>query len=289
MLPEAMSEDLLYIAAWEGDVYVYTYPQGRLVGTLTGFATPRGTCADSAGDVFIVAYSDGSTSSSTIYEYAHGGTNPIATLSDPDVAVGCAVDPTSGNLAASGNGVAIFKNASGNPKMYYSSEYSFYYCSYDKRGSLYLMAINGRYADQQVLVRLASGSSNFQQISLSPKLYTASNISPTVQWDGKHIAVTSDQDRRPVSLYRLRITGSSGVVISSATLNSPKNVYYGQMWIQEKTIIGAGYGHHDSDAFLWSYPKGGVPDRTIRKVGGTRFPLVSAVTVSVGQSQKAAL
>ena len=289
MLPEATSGDLLYIAAWgNGDTYVYTYPQGRLVGTLTGFATPRGDCADSAGDVFIVAYSNGSTSSSTIYEYAHGGTNPIATLSDPDVAVGCAVDPTTGNLAATGKVVAIFKNASGNPQLYYSSEYSFYYCSYDDKGNLYIMAINGRYADQQVLVRLASGSANFEQISLSPKLYTASNISPTVQWDGKHLAVTSDQERRPISLYRLRIAGSKAVVISSATLISPKNNYSGELWIQGKSIVGAGYVKRGyENAFLWPYPKGGAANRSIRRLGETPDPLVSGVTISVAQTQKA--
>jgi hypothetical protein len=288
MESKASSQDLLYVAAspngQNGNAYVYTYPQGHLVGTLTGFATPRGECADSAGDVFVVAYSNGSMSSSTIYEYGHGGTNPIATLSDPDVAVGCAVDPTTDNLAASGNGVAIFKNASGNPTMYHSSEYSFYYCSYDDKGNLYVMAINGRYADQQVLVRLASGSSNFEQISLSPKLYMAENISPTVQWDGKHIAVTSEQSRGPISLYRLRIAGNKAVVISSATLSSLKNNFSGGMWIQGKSIIGVGHGKRAYwDAFLWPSPKGGLPDRTIRRVGETRYPAVSAVTVSVGQ------
>jgi hypothetical protein len=170
--------------------------------------------------------------------------------------------------------------------MYYGSKYGFYYCSYDNKSNLYLTAANGS-TEKAVLVRLASGSASFEQISLIPKLYVAGNIAPTVQWDGRHITVTSDQERSPISLYRLRITGSSATVISSATLNSPKNVYYGQMWIQEKAIIGVGYGHHDSDAFLWPYPKGGVPYRTIKKVGGTRFPLVSAVTVSVVQSQKA--
>ena len=108
MEPKASQQDLLYLASSssEGSVYVYTYPQGRLAGTLTGFIAPRGECSDSAGDVFIVAYSNSSYTASTIYEFAHGGTDPIATLSDPDGAVGCAVDPTTGNLAASGNGVA---------------------------------------------------------------------------------------------------------------------------------------------------------------------------------------
>jgi hypothetical protein len=287
----ASQEDLLYVAASpdgpNGSAYVYTYPQGRLVGTLTGFVEPRGECADSAGDVFIVAYANQSMTSSTIYEYAHGGTKPIATLSDPGVAIGCAVDPTTGDLAATGHGVAIFKNASGNPTMYYSSEYSFYYCGYDDRSNLYLMAINGQYADQEVLVRLASGSRNFEQVTLDVKLYISSNISPIVQWDGKHIAVTSDPYPKPVYLYRLRVTGSSASVISSATLNSAMNDYSGGMWIQGKSIIGVGHDkpRHYEAAFLWPYPKGGLPSRTIKKIGKTQYPEVSAVTVSVAQSR----
>ena len=288
MLPEAKSEDLLYIAAWPGygAAYVYSYSKGQLVGTLTGFAEPFGECTDSAGDVFIVAYSNSSTSSSTIYEYAHGGSSPIASLNDPKTAQGCAVDPKTGDLAAAGDAVAIFKNASGKPKLYYSSGYGFYYCTYDNKSNLYLTTPNGG-PDEEALVRLASGSASFEPISLTPKLYSGGNISPTVQWDGKHIAVTSTPYRKPISVYRLRIVGSNATVISTATLSSPKNVYYGETWIHGKTIIGVGYSHHDWDAFLWPYPKGGLPVRTIKKVGETRDPEVSAVTVSVAQSQKA--
>jgi hypothetical protein len=284
-LPEAKSIGLLYVAGSQngqnGSAYVYTYPQGRLVGTLTGFAEPFGECTDSAGNVFIVAYSNGSTSASTIYEYAHGGTKPIATLSDPDVAVGCAVDPTTGNLAASGNGVAIFKNATGNPA-YYSSGYHFYYCGYDERGNLYLTAVNEQYGDRAQLVRLASGSTEFEQIALNTKLYSSGNIWPSVQWDGKHMAVTSTPYRKPISVYRLHITGTSAMVVSSATLSTPENNYSGETWIQGKSIIGVGHaGGHYEAAFLWPYPKGGPPGRTIKRLGKTLYPEVSAVTVSV--------
>ena len=290
MLPEAKNSDLLYVAASQngqnGSAYVYTYPQGRFVGTLTGFARPFGECADSAGNVFIVTYSNESMNSSTIYEYAHGGTTPIATLSDPKTALGCAVDPTTGNLAASGDGVAIFKNASGNPTMYYSSQYSFYYCGYDDQSNLYLMAPNEKYADQQQLLRLPSGSSTFEQVSLNEHLYNSGNIWPSVQWDGKHMAVTSDPYRKPISLYRLRITGSNATVIGSATLSSPANNYSGETWIQGKSIIGAGHAkpRHYEAAFLWAYPEGGDPGRTIKRVGETLYPEVSGVTVSVDQS-----
>ncbi len=43
MMPSASSEDLLYVSSIDkGDIYVYSYPQGKLVGTLTGFIKPGG-------------------------------------------------------------------------------------------------------------------------------------------------------------------------------------------------------------------------------------------------------
>ena len=53
MLPEAKRENLLYVVD-EGarDVYVYSYPQRVLVGTL-GFDYPTGDCVDKAGNVWI--------------------------------------------------------------------------------------------------------------------------------------------------------------------------------------------------------------------------------------------
>lgn len=52
---------------------------------------PMGLCSDVSGKVWIVSDS----ASPVIIEYAHGGTTPIATLSDPDgQPEGCAVDPS---------------------------------------------------------------------------------------------------------------------------------------------------------------------------------------------------
>jgi hypothetical protein len=102
MLPEATSENLLYVSSssgFSGIVRVYSYPHGRRVGALTSLTYAGGECVDSAGDVFIVEFSGPSSAGSTVYEYAHGGSTPIATLADPGSGFGCAVDPTTGNLA----------------------------------------------------------------------------------------------------------------------------------------------------------------------------------------------
>jgi hypothetical protein len=283
---KASSQDLLYIAAGavNGAVYVYSYPEGRLVGTLTGFLEPFGECADSAGDVFVVAYANSSMKSSTIYEYAHGGTTPIATLSDPNVAFGCAVDPTTGNLAASGDGVAIYQHATGNPTMY-SSNFAFHYCGYDDEENLYLSAGDDSSYNEAQLIRLARGSSEFEQINLNEPLYKYT-LWPSVQWDGKHMTVLSNPYRKPLLIYRLRISGSSATVVGSTEVSSSKNNYKGQTWIKGDTIVGTGYAKRAYvTAFLWRYPAGGAARRQITKAGGVRGPDVSGVTVSVGRRQ----
>ncbi len=120
--PEAKRRGLLYISDGSTyDVYVYAYPGGKLVGTLTGFTEPAGECVDKVGDVFITSQTFSGTG--TIYEYAHGGTQPIQTLNDAaGNPRGCSVDRTTGNLAVSnfaslsgGGSVSIYTNAQGTP------------------------------------------------------------------------------------------------------------------------------------------------------------------------------
>jgi len=68
MTPDAKLRELLYVSDDATyDVYVFSYPQGKLVGTLTGFAAPGSLCSDAQGDVFIP-----NVLTSTIVEYAHG-------------------------------------------------------------------------------------------------------------------------------------------------------------------------------------------------------------------------
>jgi hypothetical protein len=72
-MPEAKTEDLLYISN-AYTVTVYSYPKGKLVGTLRHFLRPLGECSDQTGDVFIA------NGAGQIFEYAHGGKKPFATL-----------------------------------------------------------------------------------------------------------------------------------------------------------------------------------------------------------------
>lgn len=64
-----------------------------LEGTLTGQSTPLGLCSDSNSNVYVVE-----NGSSTVVEYAHGGTEPIAVFGhvSNSYPVDCSVSPTTG-------------------------------------------------------------------------------------------------------------------------------------------------------------------------------------------------
>ena len=116
MLPEAKGDELVYLAGQQGDTYVYSYPSGKLVGTLSGLGGGQYECVDRVGDVFI-------TTPTGIYEYAHGGTQPINFLPLAHSS-GCAIDPVTGNLAvvAIGPTIYVYANAQGNPTAYTDGE-----------------------------------------------------------------------------------------------------------------------------------------------------------------------
>jgi sugar lactone lactonase YvrE len=97
MLPEARSEDLLYVANSSGysgnGVLVYDYRNGKQVGSLTGFDSPDGECVDAKGDIYVVNLGNGETD-----EYAYGGSRALKTFATNGIAVGCSVS-RSGDLA----------------------------------------------------------------------------------------------------------------------------------------------------------------------------------------------
>jgi hypothetical protein len=282
MSPTASGQDLLYVTDGE-DVYAYAYPHGQLVGELTGFVDALGECVDAAGDVFIVTPANKSNSSGIIYEYPHGGTSPIARLSDPNPVYGCAVDSHSGNLAVVGGGVAVYKHASGEPVIYDGSV-GFYFCGYDTKGNLYLSA-ETQDPDQDQLDGLPAGGNQVEQITLSVPLYNEDYSSPpSVQWDGKYMTVSSTAEREPVYLYRLRISGDTAKVVGTTTLSSKRNTLKsGQIWIQGNRALGADFnGKASGGVDSWSYPNAAKP-RGIVPHTVSLFPFGIVVSPAVSQ------
>jgi hypothetical protein len=190
MKPGASGSDLLYINDDYQNVFVFTYPQGKLVGKLTGFWGPLGMCSDAQGDVFVTEL--GTTNGSKppeILEYAHGGTSPINTLTDGDYyPEGCSVDPITGNLAVASarvrnpGSLAIFANAQGSPTFYTDPNiFEFWYCAYDNQGNLF--ASGGNNNEDLALAELSNGT-----ILTDITLNKTSSAPAAIQWDGTYFS-----------------------------------------------------------------------------------------------------
>ena len=260
MAPEAKGDNLLYISdASTYDVNVYSFPSAKLVGQLTGFTEPAGECVDTSGDVFITSSTFYGTG--TIFEYAHGGTQPIAALSDPDgYPHGCSIDPTTGNLAvanfnseSSGGDVVIYPDAQGTPTAYTDpSIYVYFFCGYDPSGNLFVDGRSSSNASE--FAELLAGQSSFSDISLNQNI----GFPGGVQWHSKLLAI-GDQDTNVV--HRFAIRGGAGHQVGMISLADAGDVV--QFWIQGGQIIGpdTSYG----DVGFWKYASGGQPLKIITK------------------------
>jgi hypothetical protein len=286
--------DLIYVSSYRpGEVYIYTYPRGHYVNTIGKLGQYLGgECSDRAGNVYVAT----STSDhvSTIYKFGHGDASPIATFADQGQASGCAVDPSTGDLAVSnlqddssnnpypGNGdVAVFPRARGNPSMYYTSAYrGFYFCGYDNGGNLYLSASEDYHSGESFLVRLKSDSGSFEPINVDATIYGEASV----QWDGAHIAIssyTNVDERGSVIIDRLAISGRSATVLGTTTLHSAAGHHKGQLWIAKDRVVGIDHYHGDANVSIWPYPLGGASRHTISHVGSDDDRDLWGVTVSV--------
>lgn len=251
-------KSLLYVADESvGDVDVYSYPKGKLKGTLTGFDLPSGICSGKNGDVFIL--NGGGT---TVEVFKHGGTSPIRTLSLPGAPeLNCSVDRTTGNLAlgvlyGAGSEIAVFTDGQGTPTMYQASgQDGIPGCGYDNRGNLFCDAY-GTGSQHFALYELAKGSSNVTSINVTG---ATSVIAGPMQWDGTNLAVGSGAG---ATIYQIAVSGSQGSVVGSTQLDGAGFVW--QFWIQGSRLIGPTYaGTSGAEVGYWKYPAGGVATKTI--------------------------
>jgi len=262
MAPNTTSQDLLYVTGACGGICVFSYPGGTLVGELADSNTPFGECVDKSGDVFVVDFgAEGGTAG--VVEYAHGGTSPIATLSDPGYyPEACSIDPTTGNLAvtndSSGSGasgvVAIYANAKGDPTDYADPKISYMnFCGYDDDGNLF---VDGQYEGAFAFGEMLKGSSSFKRI----KLTQAPGYSLNLQWDGKYVALAASS----TVIYHVAVKGSKGTVVGTTLLNGPVSGTEVQFWIQGGTIVAPyGTGNSPDEVGFWKYPTGGRVRKSI--------------------------
>jgi hypothetical protein len=265
MSREAAKDNLLYVSdIGTNDVYVLSYPKGKVVGTLTGFNSPAGECVDATGDIFIA-----NSNASQILEYAHGGTAPIATLDDSGYyPSGCSIDPTTGNLAVTNTtttgsragSVAVYTGAQGTPSnSQIGNFYYYFFCGYDKAGDLFVDGLNINF--QFEFAWLPKNGYGFEHISLSQSIEWPG----AVQWDGKYLALT---DANAGVVYQIQMTSSGAQIAGSTSLTGAAPMY--QSWIpplhgknrQGTHVVGA-RSVHNGNLMIWAYPAGGSPTKTI--------------------------
>lgn len=281
MSPGATAKVLLYISNYlTDDVFVFSYPQLKLVGTLTGFVQPDGICTDKNGDVFIVNNQNG-----TIVEYKHGGTSPIATLTDPaGEPVNCSVDPTTGNLAiatihtysSAPGSVAIFAHAKGTPKIIYDPKITLvYFVGYDNRSNLYMDGLESGVGF--AFAELPKGKKTFTHITLKGgTIYFPGKV----LWDGKYVTVADQQygARYSGTTGIYQTTGSGGKIVGSTPLKGSGDIV--DLWLYDNTVIGPDFeGVSANDVLFYKYPAGGNPTKTLQG-HGLYEPIGAAISVA---------
>jgi hypothetical protein len=286
-----LSKNLLYVSAGftsgGGAVYVLTYPQDQEVETLTGFAKPpQYLCSDRAGNVFVTT--EVTVQSGVIYEFAHGASTPIKTFNDPGAPIGCAIDPTTGDLAvANWNGsynrrgygdVAVFSKSGGSPKIYGSQKIpTFRFCAYDDHGNLVVDAIDRVY--QNILLLLPQGGQSLKKLRFDKSVEEPGPI----QWDGRYFAVGYATHSE---LYQVAVSGSKAKVVNTVKLTYKHFQLADQFWIHQNTIVGVTgrVRHADPSLGFWSYPTGGRVTKVLRRVGNGAF-LIGVTVSATGQNE----
>ena len=257
------------------DVYAYKSKAGHLLGQLTGFSIPSGECVDTLGNVFVTDNGVGD-----VVEYAHGGTSPIQTLSDPyGDPVGCSIDPTTGNLAVaafpsygSEGSMAIYTGATGsatnvaNPNLQ-----NMWSPGYDPSGNLWVEGRNVSGAPG--FNELPAGGGSFSSINLSG---FSIGFPGGVQWDGFYVALADQGYPSPSSftegIYRVTITGGTASLVRATGLTdscyASSLPYIGsqQPYVTGTTskLNAVVAGNYDCSNRLdfWNYTNGGNPKRT---------------------------
>jgi len=275
MRAASSSGDLLY-AGHGHNVEVYSFPGGTYQRTLKTTDSVNGMCSDSKGNVFVA---EAQSDAGYVYEYAHGGTAPVATLSvpKPNTPIACSIDPTTGNLAITmqnsqnfAPSVGIYAKATGTPEVYSLGELGADpQGGYDDHGNLFVTS------GGNVGAELPAGKTTFEKITLSKTIGGVGHV----QWDGTYFALQSfDASRHQgeylyEEIFRVQISGAAGKIVQTIAFRGWPEQDPGQSWIAGGSIVGTPF----SDLLFWAYPAGGKVQKTLHPQHQ-----VKAVTISAG-------
>jgi hypothetical protein len=256
---------LIYATAQHG-AEIFSYPDGKLVGALSIAGDAYGDCSDTQGDIFITAIA--SSGHGKIFEFAHGGTQPIAELrSGEGWAFACTVDPTTGNLVTNDNintgpsFLELYQDAKGKPTRFSDPAfYNYYGMAYDDAGNLYVDGID--YQNHSAVAELAKGSSKFVNYALS--LQGSGEFAGQMQLHGKLLAIEVPGGTQ-ASILHVRLEHRTAKIVGTTTLRGADVRFY---LLDDGTAIGT-VGNDERVAHqvaLWHYPAGGNPFKTFHRV-----------------------
>jgi hypothetical protein len=276
MRKDAGKQWLLYVSDGSSgtiDVYNYRVKAGRLYGQLTGLNFPYGQCVDRSGDVYVV---DNGTSK--IYEFAHGGTTPIATATDDyGSPIGCSVDATTGdvavgNFSSTGNGaggIDVFAGGLQGSQTNYTDPNLFrvFPPGYDPSGNLFVQATD--YSGTHEFAELPNGSRKFTLLS-----GLTVGFPGAVAWDGYYLTATDQnyQYAYTTMIYRITVSGSAVKTVRATQLTD--DCYPGTNWMVavqpfvtgttgKLNAVAAGNLNCPNRQNFFNYTNGGNPKRTL--------------------------
>jgi len=281
------SSELIYVETGAG-VVIISYPQGSVAGSIPWYSSPSYICSDPTnGNVLI-------PEGSTIYEYAHGATSPSGSFAMPteyQESQGCAVDPTTGNLAVSIYGttskgsvsaVAIYPAGQSTPTVYSDKTVSvFSYPAYDDSGNLFVSAYRRQGGIR--IGELKPGQDIFSFI----KVQNFDGGIQKLQWDGMYLALSTTYGSVPgTALDQLQINGKSATVVNSIRLSGSRGgpLYF---WIQSGAVFSELRKirkNNNQGVGAWQYPAGGNPTAQFYGITKGRKDSMGDVTVSVAPS-----
>jgi hypothetical protein len=259
-----------------GAVQLYKYPSLKYIGALPqppgGFDFPEGACSDEKGNVYI-ANSGDTIDGGSIDEYSHAG-KLLRDLGDPGgYPVGCAVDPTSGDLDVvtfvtfnhTAGGIEVYKHAKLPATLY--TDPSIYYYTFagfdDSSGTLYL---DGLESDHSTFKYASMKNGTFTNIALTGATIGFPGV---VQWSSKTQSMNvGDQDNAIV--YQV---DPNGKVTGSTPLKFSADI--AQAAIDGSRLIGPDVTYHEVG--VYRYPSGGNPISTF---GNEQFLYPIAAVVS---------
>jgi NHL repeat len=275
MSPEAKTAKLLYVSdPGTDDVDVYSYPNEKLLGVLTGFNEPWGLCSDRTGHVFVA-----DVWHYRVVEYAHGGIKPIKSINgEQGHPISCSVDPRSNDLAvvyyflneaSRYSEVAVYAHEKGVPRVYDGSKIAndLNACTYDNRGNIFVDGLYGYASITVGLAELPKGGNELVDISLPNHIGHLSSV----QWTGNHLALgdQSLNESYPAMIYQYDVDGTRATQVGTTQLVGTTGLQ--QFWAQ-----GGKVGAPSGSVRLYHYPAGGAPLKTL---GGFTNPF--GITLSI--------